>query len=155
MVGPLCPAGESGLIRPGSSSKRRDGRFHPNPLQWGRRPSPHISREKACEACARGAVPIPAQYRSAERPSANGDTSAIRMRPDSVQRKKSNARGDSRKPRFAREYFFVNLRPALQFALNARIESLGIDHDAAMAAIADAFLVVEGLDPEFDIAAVD
>jgi hypothetical protein len=43
----------------------------------------------------------------------------------------------------------------LQLALNALIEPLDIDHDPAMPAIPDAFLVVEGFDPEFDIAPVD
>ena len=41
----------------GHLTRRRDGRFHPNPLQWGRRPSPHISRGQACESPGAGRRP--------------------------------------------------------------------------------------------------
>ena len=44
-----------------------------------------VSRDHDCESWARAPLPIHAQFRSAERPSANGDTSAILTRPGSVK----------------------------------------------------------------------
>src|SRR4051812_22027013 len=48
---------------------------------------PKVSRDHDCESWARAPLPIHAQCRSAERPSANGDMSAIRRTLDTVQRK--------------------------------------------------------------------
>jgi hypothetical protein len=69
---------------PMALGRRRDGRFHPAPLS-GRggllHPSPGT---RLARPCAR--APHPIHIRSpAGRPSANGDTSAILMRPGSVK----------------------------------------------------------------------
>jgi hypothetical protein len=63
----------------GTSPRRRSA-----PGGWSK-----VSREQVCETCARAPLPTHAQFRSAERPSANGDDSAILMGPGSVKHKNS------------------------------------------------------------------
>jgi hypothetical protein len=79
-VGPLCLAGASGGVTGPDIIRRRDGRFHPEPLSG---PGGLLHTSPGTTTANRGrrvAAPHPRQASPAERPSVDGDASNLYRR---------------------------------------------------------------------------